>query len=159
MDTMRSLVSLAALAAVAVAVAAPGAGAVGYLPPPQTDTPDPHIADGTLQTRLDGARARWKAAHVRSYRYTLVVSCFCRPNKHVYVVRDGVPRKSATAEKALATVPRLFTLVQRAIDQKVAGLTVRYGARGVPTSIFIDGSQRIADDEVTYTLTHFAATG
>jgi hypothetical protein len=161
MNTMRSSVLLAALAALALAfaLAAPGAGAVGDPPAPRHDAPDPHIADGTLQQRLDGARKRWKAGHLRSYRYTLQVSCFCPPNKAVYVVRNGVPRTSAKTDKHLATVPRLFKIVQGAIDHKVAALTATYSARGVPRSISIDGSRRIADDEVGYSLTHFTATG
>ena len=142
----------AALAAFALAVTAAGATS----PPTR---PDPQIADGTLQRGLDAARKRWKAAHVGSYRYTLDVSCFCRPNQHVYVVRRGIPKGGAGADKEVATVPRLFRLIQREIDAGVADLAVTYGKRGVPRSIAVDGSRQIADDEVSYAISRFAVLG
>ena len=44
---------------------------------------------------------------------------------------------------------------QSAIDAKVARLTVRYGTRGVPRSIYIDTDQRIADEESGYAIERF----
>ena len=46
-------------------------------------------------------------------------------------------------------------VVQDAIDGGVAGLSVRYGSRGVPRSIGIDGRAGVADDEVTYRVPRF----
>jgi hypothetical protein len=151
--TMRPRLTAVPAALAALALAVPAAGAHS-LPP---DRPDPQIANGTLQRGLDAARERWKAAHLGSYRYTLSVSCFCPPNAHLYVVRNGVPRKSAAGDRDLATVPRLFRLIQRNIDRGVADLTVTYAGRGVPRSIAVDGSRQIADDEVTYAISRFAA--
>ncbi|HTN23503.1 MAG TPA: DUF6174 domain-containing protein [Solirubrobacteraceae bacterium] len=109
------------------------------------------------QQRLDAARKQWKAAHVSSYRYEVAVSCFCAPrNGHLfYVVRHGVARPPRNGDKSVATVPRLLRMIQDAIDRHVARLDVTYGRRGVPKSIYIDGVANIADDEVTYTITHF----
>jgi hypothetical protein len=147
------------IAAALLAVPALAAGATAIPTPPLRGAPDPQIADGSLQRSLDAARTRWKAAHVRSYRYALDVSCFCRPNQHVYVVRRGIPKGGAGADKEVATVPRLFRLIQRKIDAGVADLTVTYGKRGVPRSIAVDGSRQIADDEVSYALSRFAVLG
>jgi len=155
--TRITTVLAAALAAIALTGAgAAGAGA-GALSPPAPGRPDPQIADGTLQRRLDTAGTRWKAAHLRSYRYEIQVSCFCAPrNAHVvYVVRNGVPRVPAKGEKSVATVPRLFRTIQAAIDDGVANLDATYGPRGVPKSIYIDSSAQIADEEVGYTIVHF----
>ena len=41
------------------------------------------------------------------------------------------------------------------VQLEVAGLTVRYGKRGVPSLISIDGSLLIADDELGYTIRRF----
>jgi hypothetical protein len=147
--------SLATITMVALAlVLAPSAAGQGTMPPSQTD---PGILDGSKQRQLDRARMRWKAAHVRSYSFAISVSCFCPPSKPVtIVVRNGRPSAATPQNLAdVATVPRLFRTIQRAIDRKVARIVVTYGRRGVPSSIAIDVSFQIADEEVTYTIKHF----
>ena len=85
---------------------------------------------------------------MRSYRYALTRDVLCPPLACTIVVRNGRPAAGTPASSpAQATVPRLFRLIQRAIDAKVARLSVRYGTRGVPRSIYIDTDQRIADEE------------
>jgi hypothetical protein len=142
------IVVLAALALPALAAAsAPSAPRAQH---------DPQIADGTLQRRLDTARKRWIAAHVRSYRYAITKTCFCAPaGAVVYVVRNGRAKVPRRGETSLATVPRLLQTIQAAIDAKVANLDVTYGPRGVPRSISIDGAANIADDEVAYAISGF----
>jgi hypothetical protein len=51
-------------------------------------------------------------------------------------------------------VPRLLRKVQLAIDERVDGLAVRYGARGVPRSIAIDYVRQLADEEDTFIVDH-----
>jgi hypothetical protein len=151
---LRTTVIPAALAAVALAAGSvAGAGAQQPLPAHH----DPHIADGTLQHKLDSARKKWKAAHVSSYRYEIQVSCFCPPatKPNVFTVRKGVATKYPSGYKSLATVPRLFKTIQGAIDDDVANLNVSYGKRGVPTSIYIDRAYNIADEEAGYTVKRF----
>ncbi|MDW5595076.1 DUF6174 domain-containing protein [Conexibacter stalactiti] len=112
---------------------------------------DPSIRDGSAQRRLDAARERWAALGARSYSFRVRVSCFCpdtirRPR--TIVVRRGKPVGSIpTHLRRYATVPRLFTRVQDAIDGDVARLTATYGARGVPKTIYVDQSFQIADEE------------
>jgi hypothetical protein len=146
---------LATAAALVAALALPPLAGAAAPSAPRAQH-DPQITDGTLQRRLDDARGRWRAAHLRSYRYAVSTSCFCAPSGAVvYVVRDGRPRVPQRGEKSLATVPRLFRTIQAAIDHRVANLDVIYGARGVPKSISIDNAAGIADDEVAYAIAGF----
>lgn len=138
-------------AAVGLGLAGPAAA---QLPP---STPDPSITDGSAQHRLDRARTSWKAARITSYRMRVRISCFCAPDSPPTLrVRHGSPVHPPARYASLATVPRLFRTIQHAIDDKVAGLTVRYGAHGVPSSISIDPSRMIADEESYYTIDRFA---
>lgn len=148
---MRSFTLVAILAFALTAV--PVAAGQGY-----ETTPDPGITNGAEQRALSSARKTWKRQSVPSYTYNLSVNCFCPPTTNVkIVVRNGLPAKGTSKNLlARATVPRLFKTIQEAIDGKVAKLVVTYGKRGVPRAIFIDGSERIADDEVGYIIRGFA---
>jgi len=148
--TMRSL-ALAALLAFALAAVPVASGQST-----EGRRIDPGITDGSKQRRLDRARRDFRSTGVRSYRYVLSRTCYCPPLAGTIVVRDGRP--SARTPKQLAdaaTVPRLFRRIQRAIDAKVARISVRYGTRGVPRSIYVDTDQRIADEEIGYTIERF----
>jgi len=149
--TPRSLITLT-LALVATAAVAP-AGA--QAPPP--NPVDPHIADGSAQTALDTARERWKALSIRSYDYEVRRSCFCPGSGWIRIkVRGSSPSKgSAKTAKDLATVPRLHRVIQSAIDGKSHELTVKYGARGVPTQISVNSIQYVADEEQYLSIRRF----
>jgi hypothetical protein len=114
---------------------------------------DPRILDGTEQRRLDRARDRWRREGVHDYRFRVALHCFC-PAKitapRVIVVRRGRPQHVPSHLREAATVPRLLRIVQDAIDNRVAGLNVHYGSRGVPRSIGVDSRRQIADDEHEY---------
>ena len=117
------------------------------LPPP---TPDESIRDGSAQRKLDRARKNWRKADIHTYRFKLTRQCFCPPASPVLVVRRDKPVGAPRDFRSVASVPRLFRRIQDAIDDEVSGLTVRYGKRGVPRFIAIDGREYIADDEVGY---------
>lgn len=103
--TIRSVIPIALL------TLAVGACAASARTP--ENTPDPHIADGSLQHKLDAARHRWKAAGLRSYRYEIRRQCFCPPQTSVLVVvRHGTPTRFPAGLRDVATVPRLFKLIQ-----------------------------------------------
>jgi hypothetical protein len=148
--TARHLV-LAVL--VAGAAAAP-AGA--QLPPSGTDS---DIASGKAQKALDAAKAKWKAKGASSYQMVVRRSCFCpvqitRP--HTVVIRHGKIARADENVRDFATVPRLFRIVQKAIDKKVQNLDVSYDAtRGFPRAIFVDTSLQIADEEQGYGASRF----
>ena len=141
--TTRSLPLLLTLAVVVTMAAAPA----GAQAPP--NPVDPHIADGTAQTALDTARTRWKALGIRSYDYEVRRSCFCPTRAWVLIkVRGSSPSKrSKAAAKDIATILRLYRVIQQAIDGRAHRLTVKYGARGVPTQISVDSMQYVADEE------------
>ena len=164
-DGMTRLVLLA-LALLSLAVAAAPAGAIPTPPSPPAARPqpvDPEIASGAARRALDAARARWTAAGIDSYAMRARISCFCgrevtRPR--TLVVRDGRParvrgRAVPAPLRPYATVPRLFARVQAAIDDRVALLTVRYDRRGVVTSLYVDVSFTITDEERGITVDRF----
>jgi hypothetical protein len=132
---------------VLAALALPAAAA-GVEPPPETD---PTIADGTAQQALDDARATWQAAGVRHYRMRMRTDCFCgwdvRGPRRIEV-RDGNPVARPPAHlRGYATIWRLFSRIQDAIDDEVAGLTVEYDRRGVPRNVYVDVSHTMIDEE------------
>jgi hypothetical protein len=147
-------------AAVIAAFAVVPATAITPVSPGPTD---PSIRDGSAQERLDAARERWAALGTRSYRLRLRVSCFCPDSirrARTIVVRRGKPVGPVPSHlRRYATVPRLFTRVQDAIDSGVARLTAAYGDHGVPTAIYVDQSFQIADEEQGVAIDRFKAGG
>jgi Family of unknown function (DUF6174) len=118
-------------------------------------TPDPSIRDGSAQQRLDDARARWRDADIHSYRFELTRRCFCPPASPVLRVRHDRAVRPPADFRNVATVRRLFRHIQAAINDEVHVLQVRYGKRGVPRRIAIDGRELVADDEITYEVRRF----
>jgi len=119
--------------------------------------------------RLVDARQRWRRTRPESYRYQLVVGCFCGlpPQPVTIEVRgdavlsavdaQGAPVRSPIAS-AYGTIDDLFDVIERAIAANAVQVDVSYEpTRGYPTSIAIDGSTRIADDEIGYTVSGFVA--
>ena len=120
---------------------------------------DPHITDGSAQHDLAVATARWHILGGPHYHYSVERICFCAPGYRgpsQIVVRGGQPLGAAPAFSDVATVPRLFAIVQEAIDDEVASLTVHYDLRGVPVSIDIDRNRQIIDEEMSYRVRDFA---
>lgn len=144
------------LAVMLVVVASSGVTAGAQQPPPP-NVPDRSIVDGSAQRALNSARARWRALKIRSYDFQARRSCFCPPTGWRLVkVRNTLPVKTTKLDvKEIASVPRLFRVIQRAIDGKVHRLTVRYGARGMPSKISIDSVQYIADEEQYFNTRRF----
>jgi hypothetical protein len=152
---MRASTIATLLVALGVTAAPAVAGQQG--PPPNRDV-DPGITDGSLQRELNKARERWRAGGLRSYSYRLQLSCFCstdatRPRN--FVVRRGRPQSPPKGFRDVATVPRLFKLIQREIDRKADGLDVEYRANGSPKVIAVDPISNAIDDEYTYYIRRF----
>jgi hypothetical protein len=63
------------------------------------------------------------------------------------LVRDGKPIDPPARVRDVATVERLLGKVQLAIDRSYDGLSVRYGARGVPRRIALDPFEWLFDEE------------
>jgi hypothetical protein len=119
---------------------------------------DPGIVNGTEQQQLNAARQRWQAAHIGDYHFTVERLCFCPPSFRgpaTITVRNGAPLAPPAEFTEVATVPRLHTVIQKAINDRVERLDVTYDTRGVPLSISIDVSSMIADEETAYRITAF----
>ena len=113
------------------------------------------------QTALQAAQQQWQAQQIASYSYNLSVSCFCVEDVRqpvVITVTDGETTSIVKAEDGAPaaaeffeeynTVEKLFALIQKAIDEQAAEITVTYDPTlGYPTDIKLDGSTQIADDE------------
>ena len=143
---------------VVIALGLLATGASGQSPPPTSDRgePDPSIADGSAQRKLDQARRRWRRAGIHNYRFRPNVLCFCvRSDPVVVFVRNDRPVNAPKALRDVATVRRLHRVVQRAIEPQGAQLSVRYDRRGIPREIVIDNIELAIDDEVTYRVDRF----
>ena len=106
------------------------------------------------------------------YAYTLTVSCFCVPlgPLRVTVYEDAVvdvtaldppkgaeddPRFQERAENAALTLAELTALAERAV-READDVRVEYDpVYGFPTSLSIDWSALIADEEVAYTVSDY----
>lgn len=146
--------ALRTLILVTLALAAPCVPALAEEPPNPTD---PRIADGRAERALDRARTRWRKAKIRSYDLEVQRTCFC-PTTGFHKVKVRRDRLSGTPHsdiREVATVPRLFKAIQKAIDAKAHKLTVSYGAYGVPRKISIDRIENVIDEEQYFTIRRF----
>jgi hypothetical protein len=118
------------------------------------------------QVALDAARQQWTAQSVTAYSFTWARTCFCyedvtRPTRidvldgqiaNAFFVDDGEPVTEAT-RRLLGTVDTTFDELQGAIDRNASQLRQEFDeTRGFPTKVFIDYSERIADDEMAFQL-------
>jgi hypothetical protein len=119
--------------------------------------------------RLQFNRNLWNQRNISNYGYTLSNSCFCVPDARgpvVIEVRNGQTTSItsvATGQpvdpqlfQQYNTIPKLFDVIQDAIDRRAYSLNVRYNSRlGYPTQIDIDYSSQLADEEVYLTIENF----
>ncbi len=103
------------------------------------------------QADLDAAREAWAARNLDDYDFTVTRTCFCPPaytRPRDVQVRDGKPISGGRKIREYATVPRIFDVIQNAIDEQAERLEVTYGPGGLPRSVYIDYSFMIADEEL-----------
>jgi hypothetical protein len=114
-----------------------------------------------LKAALARNRARWQALEAENYRFEFQRLCFCPPEytrPALLKVESGAITSAEYADDGKAvsqqvqehyrTVEGLFEEIEKAIAQKAAQIEVRYDAQsGMPTSIYIDQDQLIADEE------------
>lgn len=123
------------------------------------------VPDGPPET-LAEAQALWADADLDAYRMTLSRSCFCPPEyrgPYEVVVEEGrvqtvVYEGEGVPDDRALTVEALFDLLNEAYEQKAARIDVTYHpALGYPTSLYIDYSEQMADEEVGYTVAELRA--
>lgn len=101
------------------------------------------------QERLDAARATWAEKGSENHRFRVSRSCFCRPEftrAYDAYVRGGRPYAPVKYVRDIASVPRLFAVVQEAINGE-GTFEVSYGATGAPTRIDLDPIPTASNDE------------
>lgn len=120
-------------------------------------------------TTLNNNEAKWKTATANgNYNYTVQVSGFMMPdytravtvsvtngqaNKMVYA--DTGEALSAERQASVPSMSDLFQQVRDAYKNNAAQVNVSYDATyGYPSSIYIDRSTSIADEEVGYSVTN-----
>lgn len=117
---------------------------------------------------LTAARSLWKQKGKTTYSFTQQMSCFCmtdytRPITYKVVdgkqtwslvyADDNTP-VSSEINMNFYTVEWAFDLIDSAIEEHVASLTVSYDElTGYPKSVSIDYNEMIADEEKYYTFT------
>ena len=121
---------------------------------------DPDVESGAAQRALDEARDAWGARDLDDYDFRVERSCFCpvsytRPRD--VKVRDGKPVTGGRKIRPYATVPRIFAVIQEAIDERADILDVRYGPGGRPRALYVDYSFMIADEELSLFTSAFKA--
>lgn len=124
----------------------------------------PQMDFAQAQKDLDSARALWNSKKLTTYSLIQTKSCFCMEDytrAMMYNVLSGVINTGTlvyaddgtkvSIEANLHTVDQAFALIQDAIDNKVANVTVSYDTTyGYPTTIAIDVNAMMADEEQYY---------
>lgn len=111
---------------------------------------------------LNEAEARWNEVGSESYTVTLTRSCFCPPamrgpfevtvteGEVTEALYEGAPVPDASS---IPTITVMFNQLREAYVQHAARVDVTYDAEwGYPVEIYIDQRERIADEEVGYSL-------
>lgn len=126
------------------------------------------------QQQLDANRKKWDSLDIDDYSFTLQRNCFCRGDaiRPVNIeVRDGSVTSARYADTG-ELIPDdrqynkqsvynlnaegLFNLVEQGIQSGAAQVDATYDKQyGLPTSIYIDQSRQIADEEMGYTISNF----
>lgn len=126
---------------------------------------------GPERDALARARAQWVRLGPEAYVYRYHLTCFCGPDvtEPMFVVVRGATVDEATYEASgqpvpeavlasLWTVEGLFGRVQDAIQREAVSLQVEYDADlGYPTSVSVDISRQIVDEEYAFTATGLVA--
>ncbi|MBC1238788.1 DUF6174 domain-containing protein [Nostoc sp. 2RC] len=129
------------------------------------------VANNNLnQRRLNFNRRLWNNQNISNYRYTFSNGCFCIPEargpviievrngkiKSITSVATGQPVQNPEYFQNYNTIPKLFNVIQDAINRKAYSLDVAYNPRlGYPTQINIDYNSQIADEEIYLTIENF----
>ena len=122
-------------------------------------TPDRPVYDATPDD-LDEARQRWADAGLGAYTMTLQRICFCPSPDYTGPFEVDVADGAVTEVRLGGTpvdaergesVEDLFELLEEAYAKDAERVEVTYDAAlGYPTSISIDYSQMMADEEIAY---------
>ena len=147
-------------------VIALAACAQGLPGPDSTATANTVASDVTPVLDLSQARQRWQALNASGYRYLLKRQCFCLPayTRPMWItVADGkvvaaryaddqspVPKKVLVQ---LETIEQWFAQIAKAQTKSYHRVVAEFdGERGFPRQLLLDRSERMADDEISITI-------
>lgn len=122
------------------------------------------IEPGTGEA-VEAARSTWEQGHINDYYMTYRVTCFCPVIEEVTVeVADGdlvnvtINGEAADRENAF-TVDRLYEMLGEWVAQDVDQLDFSHNpSNGVPSRIYVDVSELIADEEMGIEVLDFQGT-
>lgn len=121
---------------------------------------------------LEQARERWQAEQLGSYEYEIVRQCYCTPEytrPMRVIVREGAVVAAhysddqnpvpAGVMKSLRSIDGWFDRIAQGYEQGYFRMQIRYHQRqGYPQELFMDRSDRVADDEETVWITLISAS-
>jgi hypothetical protein len=120
--------------------------------------------------RLNFNRRLWDQQNISNYRYTFSNGCFCtqeargpvvievrnRKTTSIISVATGKPVDNPEFFQNYNTIPKLFNVIEDAINRKAYSLDIDYSPKvGYPTKINIDYNSQIADEEIYLTIENF----
>lgn len=154
--------ALAALATLAVQACAtdstgPSAAPDGARPAAwNAPYPGPYPSPATSAYQLQKNRGKWAYAGIDDYRYVIHQACYCFAPSYRVEVIDGEVVSVTDVNDPISgsqagygdTVPGLFDRIQAAMDANPDGLRATYhDVLGYPTSLSVDPSANVLDDE------------
>ena len=151
MTTMKHAL-LAALLPIALGATAGPAAAADPQPV------QPFVPGINEDAELSAAWQRWQAKGIDDYVITVRESCFCiRTKPVVTVIRDDSTVKVTRGDRRIKqsrgwSVDELYSLIRSARSESDR-VDVEWTARGIPSSIAIDPSAMVADEETYYSVT------
>ena len=122
----------------------------------------------TSREAFTAALQKWQAAGVHDYAFTFNQSCFCIDRQPVritvqndrvqsaYNVPGGGAVNTGVVGKPL-TLTDIFQKIEAAYAQPAAHIALTLNPQyGYPERVYIDYDERIADEELIYTISDFA---
>ena len=116
-------------------------------------------------TPYEANKEKWENASILDYSFIFKVSCYCTEeyiSPKTVLVRDGEIIKvnniaySEQMHWGILSIDDLFNEIEKASNQNVALLETTYDSYyGFPTYIYIDRDERIADEEMRYSISDF----
>lgn len=145
------------MSVIALLTLAFGAGAAPAHALADPEPVQPFVPGINEDPALSKAWQKWQAKGIDDYVVTVRLSCFCPRAPAVRtVIRDDHTVRVTKGERRLGSfrgysMDELYGMIRDA-NAEADNVTVDYSRRGIPTSIAIDPSEMIADEETYYTV-------
>lgn len=109
----------------------------------------------------------WHNTQTKDYSFVVKKSCFCPYEENKQITVDNtkvieakyIPSNEVINDNKIKSMDDYFNIIEDALNKDVYTLTVNYDEiYGYPKEITIDYDEQMADEELTYTITHFTPT-